>query len=349
MNTTVPRTNASPAWRGFNLPEMFVLPHDPRWPEMTRSGLGRFQPDHFRWIADWGFNFVRLPLSYRYWSRPESPLEIDEAAFAPIDAAVDHALRCGLHLSLNLHHVPGFCINQGLRDDFMAPEPFDLWRDAEALRHFVAHWSFIARRYVGVSANALSFDLVNEPARCAPAAYAKVVRATVAAIRAISPDRLIVIDGLDAGNSPCPDLVDLGLVQSCRGYAPHELTHHRAWWGGDHRLPPAWPMLDTTGRRWDRAALEAFYEPWFALRDAGVGVHCGELGAHNATPHRVFLAWLDDLLGVLGERGIGFALWNFHGSFGVLDNGRADAPTRDWHGLRLDHELLGLLQNHRLA
>lgn len=339
---------ASPHWRGFNLPEMFVLPHDPRWPEMTRSGLGRFQPDHFRWIADWGFNFVRLPLSCRYWSSPAAPFAIDEAAFAPIDAAVEHARRCGLHLSLNLHHAPGYCINQGLRDAFMPPEPFELWRDDESRRCFIAHWEFIARRYAGVPAATLSFDLVNEPARCTQAAYAVVVRETVAALRAITPERVMVIDGLDAGNQPCPDLADLGLVQSCRGYAPHELTHHRAWWGGDRRLPPAWPMTDSAGRRWDRSALEAFYEPWFELTRAGVGVHCGELGAHHATPHHVFLAWLDDLLGVLGARGIGFALWNFHGSFGVLDNDRLDAPTLNWHGLRLDHELLSLLQSHRL-
>lgn len=339
-----------PAWRGFNLPEMFVLPEDPRWPEMTLSGRGRFQPNHFRWIAGWDFNFVRLPLCYRYWSPPETPFVINEAAFAPLDEAIACARTNGLHLSLNLHHVPGYCINEGLRDAFLPPEPFNLWRDAEALRCFVHHWSTLARRYAGIPSTTLSFDLVNEPARCTREEHEVVIRATVAAIRAVSPDRLIVIDGLDAGNLPCPELADLGLVQSCRGYAPHELTHHRAWWGGDHRLPPAWPLpADTAGLRWDRAALESFYAPWFALRRSGVPVHCGELGAHHATPHRVFLAWLDDLLGVLGDQGIGFGIWNFHGSFGVLDHGRPDASTVNWHGHRLDPELLALLQRHHPA
>jgi endoglucanase len=211
----------------------------------------------------------------------------------------------------------------------------------------VHHWSWIARRYAGVPSATLSFDLVNEPARCTRDEHERVVRAAVAAIRSVTPDRPIVIDGFEAGSLPCPELADLGLIQGCRGYAPVEISHHRAWWCGDHTLPPQWPLpADGRGRRWDRAALRELYEPWFALRRAGVPVHCGEFGAHNATPHRAFIGWMDDLLGVLGEEGIGFALWNFHGSYGVLDNGRADAPTTDWRGLRLDTELLALLQRH---
>src|SRR5690606_1756968 len=113
---------------------------------------GKFDVDHFRWIADWGFDFVRLPLSYRWWSSPAAPDRINAAAFEPIDEAINHSQRHGLHLSLNLHHVPGYCINEGVRDDFMPPEPFNLWRDAAARACFVRHWEFIAQRYRGIAA-----------------------------------------------------------------------------------------------------------------------------------------------------------------------------------------------------
>ena len=44
-------------------------------------------------------------------------------------------------------------------------------------------------------------------------------------------------------------------------------------------------------------------------------------------------------------RGIGFALWNFRGAFGVLDSGRADGVYEDWHGHKLDRKLLDLLKH----
>ena len=59
-----------PRWRGFNLLEKFIAP---------RSGKsGRFREEDFQWIADWGFDFVRLPLDYRCWSPGKDWKEISE-------------------------------------------------------------------------------------------------------------------------------------------------------------------------------------------------------------------------------------------------------------------------------
>jgi len=78
----------------------------------------------------------------------------------------------------------------------------------------------------------------------------------------------------------------------------------------------------------------------------GIGVHCGEAGCYNRTPHAVFLAWMEDVLDILQGHGIGWALWNFRGPFGLLDSGRADADYEDWHGAKLDRKLLALLQRY---
>ncbi len=40
----------------------------------------------------------------------------------------------------------------------------------------------------------------------------------------------------------------------------------------------------------------------------------------------------------------GWALWNFRGSFGILDTDRAGTKFKNWHGHRLDHTLLTMLQ-----
>lgn len=90
--------------------------------------------------------------------------------------------------------------------------------------------------------------------------------------------------------------------------------------------------------------LEAFYAPWIELAQSGVGVHCGEAGCYSNTPHDTFLAWFGDLLDILEKNGIGVALWQFRGSFGILDSGRTDVEYEDWYGHQLDRKLLGLLQ-----
>ena len=43
-------TNPLPRWRGFNLLEMFVADKS--------SGSRAFRENDFRWIADWGFDFI---------------------------------------------------------------------------------------------------------------------------------------------------------------------------------------------------------------------------------------------------------------------------------------------------
>ncbi|MEJ7901369.1 MAG: hypothetical protein WKF63_05945, partial [Thermomicrobiales bacterium] len=71
----------------------------------------------------------------------------------------------------------------------------------------------------------------------------------------------------------------------------------------------AWPQLDAhPGTARDRASLEAIYAPWVDLATQGVGVHCGEGGAHQFTPHPVVLAWFEDVLAILTGHNIGYAL-----------------------------------------
>ena len=85
-------------------------------------------------------------------------------------------------------------------------------------------------------------------------------------------------------------------------------------------------------------------EPWIVLRRSGVGVHVGEWGVFNKTPHAVVLAWMRDCLENWKEAGMGWALWNFRGSFGVLDSDREDVAYESFEGHRLDRKMLDLLQ-----
>jgi hypothetical protein len=102
--------------------------------------------------------------------------------------------------------------------------------------------------------------------------------------------------------------------------------------------------LQEGNRLVNREALEKYYQPWIDLMNKGVGVHCGECGCWNKTPHAVFLSWFSDVLTVLTKNNIGYALWNFTGDFGLLDSGRTDVAYENWYGHKLDKKLLQLLQ-----
>lgn len=344
--------NSIPKWKGFNLLDFF----SPN-PKTAREGT---KEEFFKWMADWGFDFVRIPMAYPIYvkfdrSQPipqKRVTKMDKRMVERIEELVYLANKHGLHVSLNLHRAPGFCINAGFE------EPYNLWKDEEALEDFCKHWKFWAKRFKNVSKDKLSFDLLNEPClrqdmndqhserSAVPGeSYRKLVTAAVESIRNVNPERIIIADGNNIGRDVIPEITDMDVAQSCRGYAPGIISHYKASWAFkdiDNLPEPKWP--GQVGDQYlSRAMLEEFYAPWFDLVKQGVGVHCGECGCYNKTPHDVFLAWFRDVLSLLSENGIGFALWEFKGSFGILNSGRKDVEYEDWYGYKLDRKLLNLL------
>lgn len=355
--TAIPAKNKLPRWKGFNLLDFFS-PTPPRNP-----GSDVTTDDDLKWMSDWGFDFVRIPMAYpRYLSFDRSRditkdevCKFDPKMLEEVDKLIFMANKHNLHVSLNLHRGPGYCINAGFH------EPFNLWKDKEAQDAFNAHWAMWAERYKNISSGKLSFDLLNEPAyiedmndqyaQKGPVPgeiYRKVAEGASKVIWNSNKDRLIVADGNSGGSNVIPELIDLNIAQSCRAYYPHYVSHYQAsWvWKDPSKAPmPVWPgTID--GKQFGRAQLEEFYKPWIELVEKGVGVHCGEGGCYSKTPHPVFLAWFGDILDILTQHNIGYALWNFRGSFGIIDSGRTDIEYTDWYGHKLDSKLLALLKKY---
>ncbi|MBU6401074.1 MAG: cellulase family glycosylhydrolase [Verrucomicrobia bacterium] len=318
-----------PRWRGFNLTEKF-----------NGDRPQPFREADFEWMAGWGFNFARLPMSYRCWADVNDWLKLRESALREVDQAVEFGRQYGIHVNLNLHRAPGYCVNP-------PKEPLDLWSDAKALDACAFHWAHLARRYRGLPNTRVSFDLLNEPGDLPEATYARVVRRLVEAIRGEDPERLVIADGLRWGTRPVPSLAGLGIAQSTRGYDPTRISHYRASWmrGSDTWPEPTWPLTIKSNDVWDKARLrKERIEPWQALERLGVGVHVGEWGAFRFTPHTVVLAWMRDYLALWREAGWGWSLWNLRGGFGMLDSERADVSYEDFHGHKLDRGMLELLR-----
>lgn len=300
-------------------------------------------------MAEFGFNFVRIPVDYRFWTKNFDYLHPNESVLCYIDEYLAACRSRGLHMSLNLHRAPGYCIN---RNDL---ERHNLWIDAAAQDAFIFLWETFAQRYKDVPGEQLSFDLLNEPPT--PGDYgmsrenhADLIRRTVAAVRRVDPIRPITIDGLGGGWMAMPELADLGVTHSGRGYQPMPVSHHQAtWWASHAAAPdPKYPGLKWQGQKWNRATLRESFQPWRDVEARGAAIHIGEFGCFKYTPNDIAMRWYADLLGIFKELEWGYALWNFRGGFGLIEHGRPGAQYECLAGYQVDRTLLDLLVGSRV-
>ena len=317
-----------PRWRGFNLLEKF-----------TAGRQAPFVETDFIWMREWGFDFARLPLSYHCWADPNDWLNLREKTLQEIDQAVEFGRKHGVHVNINFHRAPGYCVNP-------PKEPLDLWSDEKALEACAFHWAHFAKRYKGRPNTEVSFDLLNEPADIPEATYARVVKRLVEAIRREDRDRLIIADGLKWGTIPVSSLAELGMA-STRGYAPTRISHYKASWMRGSINGPSRPAADHQENDvWDKERLAGKTSSRGKNWRKGRGRPRRRMWRVPAHAHRVVRAWLGDCLELWQEAGWGWALWNLRGSFGIVDSDRKDVAYEDFRGHKLDRALLELLQAH---
>lgn len=218
--------------KGFNLLGMY----DIDW------NINSFNEAEFKMIHDLGFNFVRLPLDFRTYTKPGDWNTIYLTKVAQIDKAIQWGEKYGIHVCLNLHRAPGYCVNS--TTTLPVNQQLNLWTDQLAQDAFVKHWQFFANKYKDIPASRLSFNLVNEPGNVTSDVYVAVMRKAIQAIHLISPERIVFVDVVD--NSLILALKgEPNVAQSIHCYDPSSLTHYKAEWvsgGGDWGVP-SWPVL----------------------------------------------------------------------------------------------------------
>lgn len=229
--------------RGFNLLGKF----DASW-----SNTG-FTEEEFQIIQDLGFNFVRLPLDYRTYTKAGDWDVFLEDEVQEIDKALEWGKQYGVHLCINLHRAPGYCVNA---TTLPSNQNLDLWTDPIAQEAFVKHWAYFAERYKHVSHEELSFNLVNEPGNMDETSYVQVMEKAIDKIHEINPNRIVFVDGLNYARDLLFSLKNRrNVMQAIHVYDPFTLTHYRASWvnGSDTWPVPVWPVQNISNY---------LYGPW---------------------------------------------------------------------------------------
>jgi aryl-phospho-beta-D-glucosidase BglC (GH1 family) len=286
-------------------------------------------------IARLGFDNIRLsidPVPLEQYPRGADGLNADFVG--RLDRAVDTMLGEGLAVEIDLH--PEESYKQQLRTgDHAVDELTMLWRK-------------LAAHYANRDPERVFFEILNEPEVTDPYRWAGIQARVAAAIRQAAPRNTIVATGANYSNLldllALQPLADGNVIYNFHFYDPHEFTHQGAswglaWWSYTHGIsyPPndgaMQALLLEVPDAVDRFALESYWlDHWDAHRirmtidaaaawahENNVPLLCNEFGAYRNSSDPVSRAnWIHDARTAFEADGIGWAMWDYRGSFGVV-------------------------------
>ena len=239
----------------------------------------------------WGFNSVRLPMHYKWFTPPieEEPIPgaitWRERGFEMVDDLLDWVGENEMYLILDLHATPG---GQGMDfniNDYNPDKP-SLWESEANQDKIVALWRKLAERYADEPWIG-GYDLINEPNwgfadveedpnGCAEEGNAllwSLQERITEAIRTVDTNHIVIIEGNCWGNNyrSLPPLWDDNLVMS----------YHKYW--NENDVASIQHMLDMRAER-------------------NVPILLGESGENANT-------WFTNAIHLLESHNIGWAWW----------------------------------------
>ena len=331
--SSVPASRLARLRHGINASEWFAQVYDKRG----------YTKEHFQsWttaqdialIKSMGFDHVRLSVDPQPMMPNHRPDEIPAEYLGYVDAAVKMILDQGLAVVIDLHPDSDFKTRLA-KDDSLVQEFADFWRA-------------LARHYSTWDAERVFFEILNEPEFSDRYRWYGVQAKLAAAIRQGAPQHTMIAAG--ARWSDDDELVfieplrDANVIYTFHFYAPHIFTHQGATWGAyfwhwvkglhypsspESAAKVAAGVPDAVDRlavirygqdHWDAARIDAEIAQvaeW--ARQRGVPVVCNEFGVYReyADPQDR-AAWIHDVRSALERHGMGWTMWDYSGSFGVV-------------------------------
>jgi aryl-phospho-beta-D-glucosidase BglC (GH1 family) len=331
--SAVPASRVAHLRRGINASEWFAQVYDKRG----------YTKEHFQ---DWttaedialmksmGFDHVRLSVNPQPMMPNHRPDEISAEYFVYLDAAVKMILDRGMAVVIDLHP----------ESDFKAR----LTKDDSFVQEFADFWRALARHYSTWDTERVFFEILNEPEFSDRYRWYGVQTKLATAIREGAPQHTIIGAGARWSNDDelvfLEPLRDPNVIYNFHFYDPHIFTHQGATWGsyfwhwvkGLHypsspesaakvaaNVPDAMDRMAVIryGQdHWDASRIDAEITQvadW--ARQRRVPVVCNEFGVYRAYAEpRDREAWIHDVRTALEQHGMGWTMWDYSGSFGVV-------------------------------
>jgi endoglucanase len=333
QNTTpsqVPPSRLAHLRRGINLSEWFAQVYDPKG----------YTKEHFEsWttasdialIKSVGFDHVRLSVNPQAMMDAARRPGGSEEYYGYLDAAIKTILDTGLAVELDMH--PDSDFKARLKED-------------DFVERFADFWRTVGQHYSSWDSERVFFEILNEPEMRDRYRWYGVAAKLATAIRQGAPAHTIIAAGAnwDDDNDMIflDPLRDPNVIYVFHFYDPHIFTHQGATWGAFywHWLkglhypsnpqnaaqvaglePDAIHRLDVIryGQdHWDASRIEAEINQaadW--ARRNQVPLVCNEFGVFRRADPQDRTRWITDVRTSLERHDIGWAMWDYSGSFGV--------------------------------
>ncbi len=294
-----------------------------------------FTENDVKYLAGLGFDHIRIPVDEeQLWK--EDGLK-DPEAFSLLKQALDWCRQYKLDAIVDLHILRSHHFNEKEKP---------LWTKPEAQERFFQCWRDLSGELKNYPVEDVAYELMNEPVADDPGDWNKLVKKAVSIIRADEPARIIVIGSNRWQSANTFDQLsvpenDPNIILSFHMYEPFLLTHHTASWTRikDYKGPVNYPgvivkkedlqglpdtLLAEVLRNKNSYNIDSirnhFRKPIAVAKKYNLPLYCGEWGCLNTVPDEARLQWFRDMTIVLGENNIGWATWDYKGSFGIINN-----------------------------
>lgn len=306
-------------------------------------------------IADHGFNLLRIPISTELllqWKNGEYPA-------ANFNQATNDYL-VGMNSLEIFDYVLALCEENGIKvmldvhcaKTNAAGHNVNLWSDQDITEEdFIDAWVWVATRYAD-NDTLIAYDLENEP-HGKPAESPRamwndstdaqnwkyIAEKTAAAILAVNPNVLIVIEGIE--------IYPVDIAANGDYHSTSEEDYYYSWWGGNLRGVADYPIdLGAYNNKlvysphdygptvfaqpwfegdynYDTLMADCWEENWFFIYEQEIGpILIGEWGGFMTEPN---LTWMTHLRTLIQNYHLNYTFWCFNSNSGdtgglVLDD-----------------------------
>jgi aryl-phospho-beta-D-glucosidase BglC (GH1 family) len=290
-------------------------------------------------IASWGFDHVRVPVDYVLLEDADGNEK--KEGFEILERLTVWCEKNGLNMIIDLHKTCGYDSS-----DAGTKENNCLFSNEKLQKRFISLWEKIAENY-GKKKH-VAFELLNEVIEIEYIEnWNNLIEQSVAAIRAITEDTIIIYGGLQWNSAKTLRFLEKprhkNIIFTFHFYEPLVFTHQKAYWvpeldtdktvmyPGDMAYykekskvlgSRAEDVLNSRIKQMGCQFIEKFlYEAFDTAEKIQVPLYCGEYGVIDRAPAEDTFRWYQDVHSVLEKHGVGHCAWNYKSKdFGLFDS-----------------------------
>jgi endoglucanase len=322
---------------GFNIQRGVNLSH---WLSQTGGRRGISQSEYFTekdmaFIAESGFDHIRIPVDEaELWDYNNEKFK---DAFTLLHKTIGWCKQYHLKAIVDLHI---------LRSHNYSAKDQPLWDNSNAQGRFLQCWQELSTELKKYPSSLVAYELLNEPVADSAEQWNNLLSDAIQQIRQQEPNRVIIVGSNQFESySSFPQLripdKEKRVILSFHYYNPVYFTRYQAsgtrqkdysgpvHYPGPTITPKELNQQPATIRNLLAGSTQEYNEdviqdqmdiPVKVGKKMKLTVYCGEWGCTNLVSRRDRLRWYKDMRKVLEKNNIAWAIWDYKGSYGIVDN-----------------------------